>query len=129
MVLARRRKKHQAFCPCTRSLTSFWYSPIRLVACLRISLGWGCVCWQWIWFLAVHIAHTVIGAHISNSFPDNLSIIYLVRRKKLAFEELVFWILPLTSAHTLRARGHSHKMCLVDVGVYALKSNLLACYK
>ena len=73
----------------------------------RISLGWDCFASKWYLFLAFHIGHDTI-AHSSSSGPVSLATICLARRRKFGATAPHFCSLPLTSAHTFRARGHSH---------------------
>ena len=82
------------------------------MACLKISSGWDCVLQNWTLLHAFHSDHAII-AHNSNSLLDSLSNICLVSRKKFMAEKFVFCILPQARAHTLRAKGHSHKICPV----------------
>ena len=106
-------KEASSFLPLHQIFNKFLVFPHQ-VLCLLKNLHWMGLC-----VLEVDTVscspyrphNDAIIAHRLNSCLDNLSIIDLVRRKKLAVEELAFWILPLTNAHTLRARGHSHRMC------------------
>ncbi|KAM4080727.1 hypothetical protein ACJW30_11G039100 [Castanea mollissima] len=52
-------------------------------------------------------------AHSSRSLPPSLCTIWRASMKNSSVSKPLFCSLPRTKAHTLRANGHSHKICFV----------------